>query len=64
VTLGPVRVVYPDESYNPLVFQIEGVTVEKVFVVNARGDAIEIKSGDRLPDEFGEPVKLLIHPRE
>lgn len=63
MTLGPVRVSYPDESANPLVFKISGLEVGKVLVANKKRETLEVSSGDRLPDSFGEPVELWIYPK-
>ncbi len=58
-----MRVRFPGESDDPLVFSISGIDVDYVEVVNVRGQAIRIRSGQKLPAGFGTPEKLRIHPR-
>ena len=63
MTVGPVRVTYPGESANPLCFTIKGIDVDHVMVLNGRGEALEVRSGDKLSAEFGEPIELWIYPK-
>ncbi len=58
-----MRVSYPDEAANPLHFRITGIEVDYVQVLNRKGEARQVRSGDTLPAEFGEPVELWIYPK-
>ena len=58
-----MRVNYPGESANPICFTITGIEVGHVMVLNSRGEGLEVRSGDRLSAEFGEPIELWIYPK-
>lgn len=69
--MGLVEVLVDSETYSPgdpvkfLITrrEVRPLDVVRVEAVNGRGEIREIRSGDRLPETFGVPVLLRIHPR-